>query len=166
MKVCFKCNIEKPLSEFYKHKKMGDRRLNKCKECTKKDVVEYRANNLEKVREYDRNRPNAKERVEIAKKYRSTPRGMLITNRGKREWSKRNPEKRQANVVVGNAIRDGKLKKQPCEKCGHGKAQAHHDDYSKPLDVRWLCPACHAQHHKMIREAKRMNTKPTMVKVA
>lgn len=45
-------------------------------------------------------------------------------------------------------IRLGLLIKQPCEICGAEKVDAHHDDYSKPLDVRWLCRFHHAEHHK------------------
>jgi hypothetical protein len=37
--------------------------------------------------------------------------------------------------------------RQPCEKCGYHKSQAHHHDYSKPLDVNWLCFACHRKEH-------------------
>jgi hypothetical protein len=37
-KICFKCNIEKPLTDYYKHKQMGDGHLNKCKSCTVKDA--------------------------------------------------------------------------------------------------------------------------------
>ena len=47
------------------------------------------------------------------------------------------------------AIKAGKLIRQPCEKCSAEKSETHHDDYSKPFDVRWLCRRCHAaEHHK------------------
>ena len=48
---------------------------------------------------------------------------------------------------VRHAIERGELTPQPCENCGE-KAEAHHDDYSKPLDVRWLCRPCHAIEHR------------------
>ena len=51
--------------------------------------------------------------------------------------------------MVLNAIRDGKMERLSCEVCG-AKAQAHHDDYSKPLDVRWLCFKHHREHHGQI----------------
>lgn len=57
----------------------------------------------------------------------------------------KNPLKYKARTAVGNAVRDGRLIKGPCEVCGTTKrVQAHHHDYSKPLDVRWLC----FQHHR------------------
>ncbi len=65
----------------------------------------------------------------------------------KDEWAARNMDKRKAEWALGNAVRDGKITRQPCETCGD-KAQAHHDDYTKPLDVRWLCPKHHAELHR------------------
>lgn len=53
-----------------------------------------------------------------------------------------------AKDAVKNAILSGKLKPKPCEKCGSKKnVIAHHDDYSKPLKVRWLCESCHRLYH-------------------
>lgn len=62
----------------------------------------------------------------------------------------KNPDLRrhhEARWIVNRAIASGRLVRQPCESCGFTKAQAHHDDYSKPLDIRWLCGQCHRQEH-------------------
>jgi hypothetical protein len=58
-------------------------------------------------------------------------------------------DKYLARSKVEMAIRSGRLVKQPCERCGESEeVHAHHDDYSKPLDVMWLCPLHHRQRHK------------------
>ncbi len=47
-------------------------------------------------------------------------------------------------------IKAGKLIKQPCEVCGYDKyVEAHHDDYNKPMDIRWLCRNHHREHHQL-----------------
>lgn len=57
-------------------------------------------------------------------------------------------ERHRAHVQVNKAIAAGKLTRQPCEVCGVAEPiHAHHDDYRKPLKVRWLCPMHHRQHH-------------------
>lgn len=56
-------------------------------------------------------------------------------------------QKVAARKAVSRAIEAGTLKPEPCQKCGKPKAQAHHPDYARPLDVEWLCPKCHSQLH-------------------
>lgn len=59
----------------------------------------------------------------------------------------------KAHRAVEAAIQQGKLVRAPCEVCGSKKAvHAHHDDYSKPLSVRWLCAKHHLQHHREQRQ--------------
>ncbi len=54
-----------------------------------------------------------------------------------------------ARRAVGHAVARGTITPGPCEVCGQ-KAEAHHDDYSEPLEVRWLCRPHHAQLHRKI----------------
>lgn len=130
-KVCFKCFEEKPLSEFYKHPRMADGRMGKCKECNKKDVRENRINKIEHYREYDRER-GARQGPEYTRQYREAY-----------------PNKYKATNMVRSAIRDDKLFKEPCAVCGSTEnIHAHHDDYAKPLNVKWLCAAHHCQWHR------------------
>lgn len=58
----------------------------------------------------------------------------------------------QARTMVNHAVRDGKLTRGVCECCGFGKTQAHHPDYNKPLEIKWLCRKCHWQEHILIYE--------------
>jgi hypothetical protein len=62
------------------------------------------------------------------------------------------PDRLPANNAVSNAIRDGRLVHQPCEVCGELAAQAHHPDYTKPLDVQWLCRKHHLALHQQLTE--------------
>lgn len=55
--------------------------------------------------------------------------------------------KAKARIMAWSAIKGGKLTRLPCEQCGEVKVDAHHDDYDKPLEVRWLCRKHHAILH-------------------
>jgi len=133
MKKCFKCGCEKEQTEFYKHPDMEDGYLGKCKDCTKKDVKNRYYSKITEIKDYEHHRSQTKQRKQKAIEY-------LRTKRAKY------PEKYQAHNIVSNAVRDGRLEKQSCEICGCEQSQAHHEDYSRPLDVRWLC----FKHHRKI----------------
>lgn len=63
-------------------------------------------------------------------------------------YRKKHPERWRAQNAVSYALRKGQLVKGSCAQCGTSKdICAHHEDYSKPLDVVWLCRPCHIRHH-------------------
>lgn len=132
-KTCFKCRVEKALTEFYAHKKMRGGKLNKCKDCTKRDTRKNRRER-ETSREYD------------VLRYKTCAGRRAYSEKNSASWKKRHPEKANAHQAVSRAIARGQLIRQNCEFCsriGH----AHHEDYSKPLAVRWLCPLHHHRLH-------------------
>lgn len=136
-KECFKCKTVKPLSEFYKHSEMADGHINKCKDCAKNDVAKHRTKNIEKIRAYDRKRAKNKERIQQA---------VEVT----KAWRAEDKKRLAAHNAVARAIKSGRLKKLPCERCASEKSVAHHEDYNNKLDVMWLCQPCHKQRHKEI----------------
>lgn len=141
-KTCFKCRAEKPLSEFYRHAAMRDGLLGKCKPCTKKDATENRNKKIDYYRQYDRERAKLPERIALA---------VSVT----KAWRAQDASRSAAHSAVARAIRQGVLHKENCARCGAENSMAHHEDYSKKLEVVWLCAACHKQRHKEIAlEAK------------
>lgn len=61
---------------------------------------------------------------------------------------RRDMRKRRIHSMVSQAIKTGRLQRGPCESCGATeRIHAHHDDYSRPYDVRWLCHSCHSSLH-------------------
>ncbi len=137
MKTCFKCNVAKPLTDFYVHPQMGDGRLNKCKECAKADVRKNYSENLDYYREYDRKR--FQESPERQQQLRDL-------------YRKRTPRETKANYTLTNAVRDGRVQKPDgCWHCGSAtNVEGHHVHYDWPLDVVWLCRSCHVKAHKQM----------------
>jgi ribosomal protein S27AE len=74
---------------------------------------------------------------------------------------RRNVQKHRARAATRYALKTGKLiRPKECSKCGRSKmlVQAHHEDYSKPLEVTWLCHWCHHYRHEELRKAAKEQT--------
>lgn len=147
MKTCFKCGLEKDLSEYYTHPRMGDGHLNKCKQCCRHETrlrfERLMANNPEwRLGELKRQRETARAR-------RAMGLQESANHKHKETWRRKNQHKANAHNAVHRAVKAGKIQKEKCW-CGQ-EAQAHHEDYEKPLDVIWLCPKHHAERHLQLR---------------
>jgi len=94
--------------------------------------------------------------------YISTNRGRCLARNSKRydqghimiesetrqaDWRRANPIKYDAHLAVQRALKAGQLERQSCEVCGSDAVDAHHDQYEKPLQVRWLCRRHHTRLH-------------------
>lgn len=143
MKPCKTCGTVKPLEEFYKHPKMADGRLNHCKDCKKSYATQHRNENIEAAREYD---------IKRAQKPHRKANRQEVTSR----MRENHPDKAKAHRMVTYYLRTGGLvRPASCERCPRTThIHGHHDDYSKPLDVTWLCPVCHKVRHAELDVAR------------
>jgi len=138
-KECFKCHKMLSLSEFYRHSRMADGHLNKCKECTKLDTFNDRHfNRVERIRAYDRERAKDPERKAMSDKIR-------------KRYEKKHPGRKLVNGRLVKAIKAGLVvKPDVCQICGAPNPVSHHHDYNKPFDVLWVCNSCHRNIHIQI----------------
>ena len=151
-KKCGTCKQEKPIAEFYKHKRDGYQSV--CKDCNKEynklykrrpERQAYNRQIAEKLRsqgyfkaynEVYYQKPEVKKRrAENMRRYTQDPR---LRIRFLARWY----AKRMTN--------NGTIKQQSCALCGNEKSQRHHSDYNKPLLIVWLCVDCHRKLHAKV----------------
>jgi hypothetical protein len=141
---------------------MGRPRNPICPRCKKRRKVAGRGycRKCHAEREAERRSSNpAPSRAAVRRWYKRNPEKVRTLMR---EWEavnharrlayrrKRTPQMR-ARDAVKYALRVGKLTRPDrCERCKKPcKPQAHHADYSKKLEVEWLCKTCHGKEHRL-----------------
>ena len=176
MKRCCRCKIEKEVSEFGKRKDTNDGLQYMCKICLKQYFQSnkekrnqcqkqyYQMNKEKKKQYYQLNREKKKEyqkqyvqmNKETIKEYQKQ---YVQLNKEKmrdyrNQYYRRNPEKDKARVKLNDAVQSGKIHKPLyCSSCDSDRhLEAHHTDYSKPLEVTWLCKSCHVDLHNRLRD--------------
>ena len=118
MKACTTCKEQKDVDQFFRDKTKPDGRAACCRACRK---------------------------VQSARCYQKNPDAVRVRIQA---WQSKHPDRRPAHKAVESAIERGDMTRQPCRVCGNPKTDAHHDDYTKPLEVDWLCRLHHIARHK------------------
>lgn len=154
MKICKRCGAIKPIEGFYRHPAMKDGYLNQCRECMKGRARERRRENGNEVKRAarDRRRDDYSKQSIMDRKYRDAQKlKPEYADQRRERGRKRTPEQKRAYNAVQRNIRGPKPI--ACQGCGQAdtKLVAHHEDYSRPMDVIWLCERCHMRLHSAMR---------------
>lgn len=148
-KVCTKCKQEKPLSEYYKDKRHKDGLYTHCKSCQQALIASWESRNAGKAKAYRKqwSESHKEHRRELARlRYHSN--GDIVRAR---KIAHRDTIQGKAQTKLANAVHLGQIDKpHTCSECGcaNMRIDGHHSDYSKPLDVEWLCTTCHNKRHR------------------
>jgi len=150
-KTCKACGVTLPIAEFPTQKSHNWKKypMSVCAPCRDKRTTEWAKRNPEKrkavwQRHAEQNREAyAEANRRYFRRHKESRMAAL-----QRYWAA-NPGKREARHAVAYALRTGRLTRKPCEECGsHKRVHAHHHDYDKPLEVKWLCSLCHGKEHR------------------
>lgn len=169
MKTCVQCKSELCEEEFYKHRGRPDGLSGYCKKCDLKAAKGRRAGYRERFNRGEVLAPTEKlcctcREVLPASAFnraRSKPDGLhtqcrACNNAACRAHKAEHPtkpdaDKDRARGRLTKAVKRGEIDRAPCAVCGLKDAEAHHEDYSRPLDVIWLCHAHHMELHMLKR---------------
>jgi len=146
LKTCSKCGVEKEGSDFGKEKRTKCGTQSRCKSC----ILEY-SNQRRRDRKLEDPDYCLKVNESRLRWKRKNSSKSTLYNRGYRQ---RNPDKYSAHREVKAAVEKGLLVPLTCcQSCdSFGKTEGHHEDYSRPLDVVWLCVKCHKDLHRRLNE--------------
>jgi hypothetical protein len=152
-KLCTKKYYQENKEKFYKsNKKWKESNPEKVKELADayrlRDIERYRRN---KTKYYITHTKSERKRsLEYQRNLKiSSPEELKeIKRKATENWCNRNPEKVKAHTIFHKAIREGLLVRLPCIVCNNSESCGHHEDYSKPLEVTWLCHKHHMELHR------------------
>lgn len=132
-RCCTTCGEQKPLAAFEADRRVPSGRGPRCRSCRNRNYKpEYRYRYAERNREKERERARRKSSANTKRRDTKTERARHAAR----------------NAVAAGAV----VKPTRCEVCGDAperhRLHAHHEDYDRPLDVRWLCSVCHGREHR------------------
>ena len=163
MKVCSMCKVGKPLSEYYKNRTSSDGFSYACKNCMKNYCSIWRNHNSEYFKTWRNNNPDytsksIQRNKEYQKEYYLKNKDKLLKNKAINYTTIQTAVAQKVRLALEN----GMLKKaDSCELCNSiGNLIAHHNDYTNPLVVLWVCKFCHMRIHKGIHKKIEKNICP------
>lgn len=132
MPICSRCKQAKDSKEFYKDKRRKTGLYSSCKRCHQDHWASP-------------NKLSFQTRASCMKEWKRKNRDKYREIMAR--WKEKSKEKISAHQKIYRELRMGRISKEPCVDCGSMNVHAHHEDYSKPMSVIWLCAKHHKQRH-------------------
>ena len=107
--------------------------------------VLFEVDSEERERVFNHIRQQAQVYTERSERKRMSPEALPIRRARRAHLRAMHLDQFRARATLKHAVRTGRVTREPCQVCGDAKSEGHHDDYSKPLDVEWLCRRHHVE---------------------